>query len=103
VKSMDLNLYHQMDYVFQSANPESGFAADQKNRLDSIRTWHCKPLSDVRPEYKQFCRGSSLRARSGIDRHYHTGPVADYCRQGSWKYQESERILGTETMVSFSR
>jgi 2,4'-dihydroxyacetophenone dioxygenase len=57
---------------------------------------------------------------SGIDRHYHTGSVAGYCLQGSWKYKESDwiarpgtfvyerpgeahtlQILGDETMVSF--
>ena len=118
---MELNLSHQTDYVFKSANPILGFSADEKDTV-----WiPYEPGTANR--FLMFDRNTNsfavvLRCApgSGIDRHYHTGSVAGYCLQGSWKYKESDwiarpgtfvyerpgeahtlQILGSETMVSF--
>ncbi len=50
---MDLNLSHQTDYVFKSANPILGFSADEKDTVwIPVRTRDGEPLSHVRPEYQ---------------------------------------------------
>ena len=118
---MEPNLSHQTGYIFKSANPILGFAVH-----DGDAVWiPYEPGTANR--FLMFDLNTNsfaviLRCEpgSGIDRHYHTGPVAGYCLQGSWKYQESDwiarpgtfvyerageahtlQVLGKETMISF--
>lgn len=118
---MELNLSHQSDYIFKSANPILGFAADEKEAV-----WiPYEPGTANRFLMFDLNTNSAaviLRCEpgSGIDRHYHTAPVVGYCLQGSWKYKEHEwiarpgtfvyegageahtlEVLGNETMLSF--
>ena len=118
---MDLNLSHQTDYVFKSANPVLGFAIDEKEAVwipYEPGTANRFLMFDLNTN--SFAVVLRCAPGSGIDRHYHTGSVAGYCLQGSWKYKESDwiarpgtfvyerpgeahtlQILGDETMMSF--
>jgi 2,4'-dihydroxyacetophenone dioxygenase len=118
---MDLNLSHQTDYVFKSANPVLGFAVAEKEAVwipYEPGTANRFLMFDLNTN--SFAVVLRCAPGSGIDRHYHTGSVAGYCLQGSWKYKESDwiarpgtfvyerpgeahtlQILGDETMMSF--
>jgi 2,4'-dihydroxyacetophenone dioxygenase len=118
---MDLNLSHQTNYVFTSANPILGFAAAENETVwipYEPGTANRFLMFDLNTN--SFAVILRCAPGSGIDRHYHTGPVTGYCLEGSWKYRESSwvarpgtfvyerageahtlQILGTETMVSF--
>jgi 2,4'-dihydroxyacetophenone dioxygenase len=118
---MKLNISHQADFAFKSSNPILGFAAH-----DDEGVWiPYEPGTANR--FLMFDLNTNsvatiLRCEpgSGIDRHYHIGPVAGYCLQGSWKYEEFDwiarpgtfvyerageahtlQVLGNETMVTF--
>lgn len=118
---MDRNLSHQMDFILESFNPVLGFAADESEAV-----WiPYEPGTANRFLMFDLSRNSTaviLRCEpnSGIDRHYHIGPVAGYCLRGSWKYTEYDwiarpgtfvyerpgeahtlQVLGDETMYSF--
>jgi 2,4'-dihydroxyacetophenone dioxygenase len=117
---MDLNLSHQTDYVFKSANLILGFSADAKDSVwipDEPGTANRFVMFDLNTN--SFAVVLRCAPGSGIDRHHHTGSVVGCCLQGSWKYKESDwiarpgtfvyerpgeahlQILGSETMVSF--
>ena len=76
---MDLNLSHQTDYVFKSANPILGFSADEKDTVwipYERGTANRFLMFDLNTN--SFAVVLRCAPGSGIDRHYHTGAVAGF-------------------------
>ena len=71
---MELNLSHQTDYIFKSANPVLGFAVDEKDAVwipYEPGTANRFLMFDL--NNNSFAVVLRCAPGSGIDRHYHTG------------------------------